>query len=519
MKSWFNRMSLRSKLFLLVSITVFALIFSIAVGQFIIKRVQIGGWTYTGIEMKTEYIDDLARARLNFNLLNSILKSQILDFDEDTLSGLHTTLKKQDEVLGAMRAKLIGTGEGDGQQTSCGSCHSLDAGSAVVSSFHEAAKSWGKMKGIIENEILPALQDDDSDEATDIFEDEFFEMYYAIMKSTKAAVDELRQEASNMKEATIAEVTWFTWFFTLGGAITIVVVLVLSFLFVQMIVKVVNNIVDNLNLSADRITDETRATSSSSQENAEMASEMAASLEETSASLEEITAMVQQNDSNSTEANSSMKRNEEISDQANADMHDMQKSMETIKKDSDEISTIIHEIEGIAFQTNLLALNAAVEAARAGEAGAGFAVVAEEVRNLAQRTAESAKNSNELMDKAIKNVDEGLNKVNSVVGRSKELTESSKKVGVLVEEISTASHEQAQGISQINKAITEMDSGTQRLAANSEELAAASEAVMAQTMTLRDAILTLNQLVAGIKDVHDSQQYDAESDKHQYLIE
>jgi len=93
---WFNGMSLRKKLFLLVGLIIFALVFSIVLGQFIIKRVQIGGRIYSGIELKTAYIDDLARARVNLNLLNSILKSQILEYDESTLSGISTTIKQQD---------------------------------------------------------------------------------------------------------------------------------------------------------------------------------------------------------------------------------------------------------------------------------------------------------------------------------------------------------------------------------------------------------------------------------------
>ncbi|MFZ5761996.1 MAG: methyl-accepting chemotaxis protein [Thermodesulfobacteriota bacterium] len=495
MMEWFNGLSLRKKLFMLVAFASMALTVSIGLGLFIIKRVQIGGWTYSGIEMKTDYIDDLARARLNFNLLNSILKSQILEYDEESLSGLRTTITKQDEVLAAMRAKLKGSG--DAKQMHCGSCHVIPEGSAVVTSFSQAEANWGKMKEIINTQILPALQRGDAAGATALFEGEFFDMYYDLMSSTKDAVDELRSVTGQIKEATVKEVRWFTLFFAAGGLLSIVVVILLSLFFVQMIVRTVNSIVGELNHAADRITDESRSTSSSTQTLAEMASEMAASLEETSASLEEITAMIQQNDTNSSEANGAMRHNAEVSQRANLDVGEMQKNMQHIKQDSDEISSIIKEIESIAFQTNLLALNAAVEAARAGEHGAGFAVVADEVRNLAMRAADSAKNSAALIERAIKNVDNGLARVNSVVEESNEVITGTRKVGVLIEEISTASREQTQGILQINKAVTEMDSGTQQLAASAEELAAAAEAVMSQTIMLRDNIQGLTELVEG----------------------
>jgi methyl-accepting chemotaxis protein len=230
-----------------------------------------------------------------------------------------------------------------------------------------------------------------------------------------------------------------------------------------------------------------------------MASEMAAALEETSASLEEITAMTQQNDENSSLANSAIQENASISAKASQSMENMQTSMANIKKDSDAIAKFIGEIESIAFQTNLLALNAAVEAARAGEAGAGFAVVAEEVRNLAQRTAESAKKSSDLVGQALGNVAKGLSQATTVVKESQQVTEGSHKISILIGEISTASHEQSQGISQITTGVTEMDRSTQQLAANAEELAAASEAVNGQTLILRDNINTLNALLEGQK--------------------
>ncbi len=496
MKHFFNSLSLRVKLYVLVSVLSFALICSTVIALFIIHRVQIGGTMYSGIELKTNYIDSFARTRLNLNLLNSILKSQIIDYDPDSLSGLHTTSQKFDEAIEEMRLFL----EGDGSdRLSCSNCHSIDRAPSVADSFKELSETWPTMKGIINNQILPSLEQDDMESALAVFEDEFFEYYYDLMGSTKAAVDELRAGSESLKETAITEVKNFSLFFTVAGALTIIIVLVGSFFFVQMIVRIINAIVQDLELSAERIAEEARVTAATSQTVAEMASEMSASLEETSASLEEITAMTQQNDSNSSQANTSMKDNERISSKANDSMKAMQASMENIKKDSDAIATFIGEIEGIAFQTNLLALNAAVEAARAGEAGAGFAVVAEEVRNLAQRTAESAKNSSNLVGRAITNVNEGLQQVVQVVEESKQVTEGSHKVSVLVEEISTASHEQSLGIGQINSGVTEMDRGTQQLAANAEELAAASEAVNGQTLILHDNINALNALLFGEK--------------------
>lgn len=497
MKQFFNSFSLRVKLFGLVALLSLALICSTVLALFIIHRVQIGGTMYSGIELKSNYIDAIARTRLNLNLLNSILKSQIIDYDPETLSGLHSTTKKFDLAIEEMRIFVQGDGS---DKVSCGGCHDIARASSVAESYNELSQTWPAMKTMITDQILPALEQEDMEGALNTFEEEFFEYYYDLMVSTKAAVDELREGSESLKETAVSEVNSFSLFFTVGGIITILFVLAGSYFFVQMIVRVINTIVEDLEMSADRISDEARVTAQTSQTVAEMASEMAASLEETSASLEEITAMTQQNDSNSSQANSAIKENERISAMADESMKTMQASMENIKSDSDAIATFIGEIEGIAFQTNLLALNAAVEAARAGEAGAGFAVVAEEVRNLAQRTAESAKNSSNLVGQAIANVDKGLGQASTVVKESQQVTEGSHKVSVLIDEISTASHEQSQGIGQINIGVTEMDRGTQQLAANAEELAAAAEAVNGQTLLLRDNISTLNALLEGEKD-------------------
>ncbi|MBU0680469.1 MAG: hypothetical protein KKD73_03515 [Proteobacteria bacterium] len=496
MKQFFNSFGLRIKLFVLVAFISFALICSTVIALFIIHRVQIGGTMYSGIELKANYIDAIARTRLNLNLLNSILKSQIIDYDPDSLTGLSTTTKKFDQAVEEMRFYVEGNGNG---QLSCGSCHNIDRASSVADSYNELATAWPAMKNIISSQILPALEQDDMDSALSVFEGDFFEYYYALMASTKAAVDELRNGSQSLKEAAITEVNYFSLFFTVAGVISIAIVLTASFFFVEMIIRVINSIVEDLDMSADRIGAEARVTAQTSQTVAEMASEMAAALEETSASLEEITSMTHQNDENSSLANTAIQENERISAKASQSMDNMQTSMANIKQDSDAIAKFIGEIESIAFQTNLLALNAAVEAARAGEAGAGFAVVAEEVRNLAQRTAESAKKSSDLVGQALGNVAKGLSQATTVVQESQQVTEGSRKISILIGEISTASHEQSQGISQITTGVTEMDRSTQQLAANAEELAAASEAVNGQTLILRDNINTLNALLEGQK--------------------
>lgn len=497
MKQWFNNLSLRVKIFMVVGFVALSMVSSVGIAQFIIQRVQIGGMLYNGIEHKSQYIDNLARIRLNLSMLNSILKGQIMDYDPDSLSGLKTTASKFDESIAEMRKNFT---KPAGKEIYCGTCHAAEQAVSVMASYEELQAGWPKMDEIINQKILPALEKGDKAAALELFDGEFFDTYYSLMGSTKAAVDELRSGQEMTKDEAMKEVRLFGLFFIIGGVVSLIIVCLFAYIVVHMLVKSINTIVKELDESADRISEEGQATASTAQMVAEMASEMAASLEETSASLEEITAMVQQNDTNSAEANSGMKQNESIGARANANVEAMQVSMQNIKKDSDAIATIIREIEAIAFQTNLLALNAAVEAARAGEQGAGFAVVADEVRNLAQRTAQSARNSSDLIERAIANVNDGLKKVNEVVAESSDVVEGSRKVAILVEEISTASHEQTQGVIQINKAVTEMDTGTQQMAANAEELAAASEAVTSQTILLHDNIGHLTRLVEGNKD-------------------
>jgi methyl-accepting chemotaxis protein/methyl-accepting chemotaxis protein-1 (serine sensor receptor) len=172
-------------------------------------------------------------------------------------------------------------------------------------------------------------------------------------------------------------------------------------------------------------------------------------------------------------------------------------AMGEINTQSGKISKIIRVIDEIAFQTNILALNAAVEAARAGEAGMGFAVVAEEVRNLAQRCAQAAKDTAALIEESIAKSNGGKMKVDQVAAAIRAITEDAGRVKTLVDEVNLGSQEQGRGIEQIAKAITQMEQVTQKTAANAEESASAAEELNAQSGTLKQIVERLTAMVGG----------------------
>ena len=240
------------------------------------------------------------------------------------------------------------------------------------------------------------------------------------------------------------------------------------------------NLLDGLRDVAEQVSAASAEVASSSQSLAEGASEQAASIEETSASIEEMSSMTRQNADSANQADILMTEATTVIEEAKRSVSDLNGSMREISIASEEAAKIVRTIDEIAFQTNLLALNAAVEAARAGEAGAGFAVVADEVRNLAMRAAEAAKVTASLIEGTVRKIKSGSDIVAKTSETFSKVEGAAKKVGVLVEEISAASNEQAQGVDQINKAMGEMDRVVQKNAANAEESASAAEEMSAQ---------------------------------------
>lgn len=210
----------------------------------------------------------------------------------------------------------------------------------------------------------------------------------------------------------------------------------------------------------------------------------AGSIEETAASIEELTANVRRNAENASQANQLIGNTVSVAERGGAVVTDVVKTMSEINESSRQIVDIISVIDGIAFQTNILALNAAVEAARAGEQGRGFAVVASEVRNLAQRSANAAKEIKILIGTSVDKIDAG----NQLAGRAGvamgEIVGSVRQVTDLMSEIARSLGEQTHRIEEINSAIGQMDEMTQQNAALVEESAAAAESMQEQSQVL-----------------------------------
>jgi methyl-accepting chemotaxis protein len=302
--------------------------------------------------------------------------------------------------------------------------------------------------------------------------------------------DQMAKEAAIVKSIEAQSFTITTLMLLVCAAVGVVVVLIVFGINRSLLATATS-----LSDGAAQISAAATQVSSSSQSLAQGATEQAAAIEETSASAEEINSMARRSTDSSRATAELVAESQQRVEMANQNLEDMVVAMNDLTESSGKISKIIRVIDEIAFQTNILALNAAVEAARAGEAGMGFAVVAEEVRNLAQRSAQAAKDTAALIEDSITKTSSSKHKVDQVAVTMRAITEESGRIKVLVDGVSQGSEEQSRGIEQIGKAITQIEKVTQNAAANSEESAAAAEELSAQSDTLRELIFQLRMMV------------------------
>ncbi|WP_371195552.1 methyl-accepting chemotaxis protein [Glaciecola sp. SC05] len=259
----------------------------------------------------------------------------------------------------------------------------------------------------------------------------------------------------------------------------------------------INNLISNLSRIIDDMREASVTIKNASTEiakgNADLSTrteQQASSIEETVSTMEELTNAVGQNSKNANQANRLAMDASQVATRGGSLIREVVATMVSITESSRKISDIIGVIDGIAFQTNILALNAAVEAARAGEQGRGFAVVASEVRNLAQRSANAAKDIKALISDSVSKIENGNELVNESGGTMEQIVTSITEVNKIMSHIDAASAEQATGIAEIGQAIKQMDDVTQQNAALVEEAAAASESMQGQATQLANIVST-----------------------------
>ncbi|HYC71572.1 MAG TPA: methyl-accepting chemotaxis protein [Opitutaceae bacterium] len=311
--------------------------------------------------------------------------------------------------------------------------------------------------------------------------------------AAQAMVQQGRRQADAIASISGQARRWIISITVLAGATA----LALAFVFARNVSDSLRRVAGLLSRTAHDLSAASGQVSENGEALASGASGQADSIQQTSASLESLSGMTQRNAEHAGDAQALASGTRQAADGGAAGMQQLSAAMADLQRSSANVARIVKTIDEIAFQTNILALNAAVEAARAGEAGAGFAVVAEEVRSLAQRSASAAKETATTVQDALQVTQRGATLTGQVAGGLQEIQEKASRLDELVAEISKASRDQNSGIQRIRDAVTAIDTVTRTNAGRAHDSATAAEQLRTNARILEDCVAQMSRLING----------------------
>jgi len=363
-----------------------------------------------------------------------------------------------------------------------------DAKKALITTLLKAAQTQGQgLEQVVSGKLA---RDKIITERIDKIAPEFTEALVKVKSAVHEFQKELEQRSRSDQRRNEVVVMGVTIVGLVFGA-------VFAWIITRGVTRGITNVAGRLATESEKANGSAAQVAQASSAMAEGATQQAASLEETSSSLHEMASMTTRNSENAQNAKGLANQARQTADAGANDMEQMKAAMSAIKGASVEISKIIKTIDEIAFQTNILALNAAVEAARAGEAGLGFAVVADEVRSLAQRCAGAAKETADKISASTEKSEQGVRISEKMATNLAAIVDKTRQLDERIGEIAQSSHEQSEGIGQLNSAVASMDKITQGNAALAQQSAAASEELKAQAEGVRLAVAELMRMARG----------------------
>ncbi len=555
MRRFWNNLGFKKKVYIIFGGVIIAIVVGIAYGQFAFHYVQVGGSYYRGISAKRSLIDDIARIRMNVNMVKASLLETALMQDQEGVNFISGLMDRTDELFQVINRYK---NSDSGGENYCGLCHSLGQTKEVFDTLERAAGAWNTLHLTVKKDFMSAVKGGNFEDAQDLISGELNERYFDVMESTSQPLNLLRGIYPVMVDK-IVKKSWNTRMaYLLAGILGVLYFSGIAFFFVRAVVNPINQvarqsqkmaegyfIIDNTTATGEdeigmmkkhfskmgkKVADFVSGIKSGITSLSSAAVELSSTSDDlrertkgelyevnqvvgTSREMEDTFSEVKENAAAASQATRAASeaalKCKTLADKATAQIrrisdivHDTADTMEKLGRSSEEIEGIVSVINDIADQTNLLALNAAIEAARAGEHGRGFAVVADEVKKLAEKTGaateeittrikaiqEEAERSLKATGMSRQEVEQGVEVITSVKDSLDSILGVSEDASKKVAEITSATEEHTEAIRRINERLHHLAEGIREVSAATEQISQVANSLSSMADELKEHV-------------------------------